>query len=67
MNEEKLKFKRFAIAAWKASFSLEKFKEFVPNPSPEGERAWRRQYARAGMPFGDNEKGFREFVVTMPG
>jgi hypothetical protein len=67
MDEEKQKFKKFAIAAWKQHYTIEKFKELVPNPSAEGERAWREQYARALMPFGDNDKGFSEFVVTMPG
>ena len=67
MDEEKKKFKRAAIAAYKQSFSLEKFIGMVGNPSPEGERAWRTQYAKAGKPFGDSEKGFAKFVLEMPG
>lgn len=67
MDDEKLKFKRAAIAAWKLGDSLEKFIELVGHPSHEGEQTWRAQYAAAGHPFGDSEKGFEEFVRTMPG
>ena len=67
MDEEKKKFKNFAIAAWKASYSLERFIEIAGHPTHEGEARWRSQYAKAGMPFGNTNKGFEEFVRTMPG
>jgi len=67
MDEEKKKFKTFALAAWKQSYSLEKFIEIVGHPTAAGEKAWREQYLKAGMPFGDSDKGFAEFVMTTPG
>jgi hypothetical protein len=66
MEDEKLKFKRATIAAWKLGESIQKFIGLVAHPTQEGEQAWRSQYANAGYPFGDSQNGFEEFVRTMP-